>query len=327
MDEGVNDASLTKGLLRYSLFMHPVCTTIERMSTTFLSKLQYRNYEQGEFTDSAERTPDEIADMIRSYPWATEGHLAPVGLQGPSITVQNGDAVYIKVSHYYNGKYCLYLLQNGSCSKKIVADIEEAIMAVRTFCSGSLEASEFTTDITFHPVRYFVTKDFRYRAGKGAMFPILVYTIIPTILISTLAAIALMFAHDVILHSWLPALLIMVHCSLSVFLWYTTVMSWRLYFNHYEYSKDQFIEISAGRNEFIFGTEEHQLTFKKDELERITVYRNTQRKNPSSYIELFELTFKDGTQISISSLLLKNAYTKFPGVKMDWVSRYFPKIN
>ena len=36
--------------------------------TTFLSKLQYRNYGIGEFTGSAELTPEEITSLILFYP-------------------------------------------------------------------------------------------------------------------------------------------------------------------------------------------------------------------------------------------------------------------
>ena len=295
---------------------------------SFTSKLQYKNYEQGEFIDEAERTPDEIADIIHSYPWAKECHNVPVGLTAPSITIQDEQGAYLKVSHSYNGKFSLYLLDaNGACSKKVVNDLDYAGTAAIDFCNGTLSEDGFTSDITFQARKYFITKDFRFHVAKGAMFPIIIYTIVPTMVITSVAVFMLLFQKNLTTQNQLIITLKVVLCTMSLLLGYITITAWRLYFNHYNYSRDQFIEISAGRNEFMFGTDNNYKVYKKDEITHITVYRNTQSRNPSSHIELLELTFNDGSQVNISSLLLKHAYTKFPGVKMDWVSRFFPKIS
>jgi hypothetical protein len=216
---------------------------------------------------------------------------------------------------------------NGTCSKKVVNDLDDAATAAIDFCNGTLSEDGFTSDITFQARKYFITKDFVHHVTKGAMFPIIIYTLVPTAIVTALAVLMLLLQKSLEPQSLLSIALIVVFCLLSLLFGYITITAWRLYFNHYNYSRDQFLEISAGRNEFMFGTDDNYKIYKKDEITHITVYRNTQSRNPSSHIELFELTFNDNTQVKISSLLLKHAYTKFPGIKMDWQSKFFPSIS
>jgi len=57
--------------------------------TSLISKLQYREYEKGEFDAIAARTLEEVISAVLSFPWDTERHLTSVELTCPSVTVEH----------------------------------------------------------------------------------------------------------------------------------------------------------------------------------------------------------------------------------------------
>ena len=61
----------------------------------FISKLQYKNYEKGEFSDEKVRGLDETIQLIKNFPW-TKQRGVDVQLTGPSVTIQNEYAEYLK---------------------------------------------------------------------------------------------------------------------------------------------------------------------------------------------------------------------------------------
>jgi hypothetical protein len=76
----------------------------------FISKVQHKTYEKGEFTDEKERSLAETISLINDFPWDKERPLTDIQLTGPSVTICDEDVNYLKVGLYFNGKYCLYFL-------------------------------------------------------------------------------------------------------------------------------------------------------------------------------------------------------------------------
>jgi hypothetical protein len=54
----------------------------------FISKLQYKTYEKGEFSDEKARSLEETIQLIKNFPWE-EQRGGDVQLTGPSVTIQN----------------------------------------------------------------------------------------------------------------------------------------------------------------------------------------------------------------------------------------------
>jgi hypothetical protein len=75
----------------------------------FISKIQYKTYEKGEFSDEKVRNVEETLSLIKEFPW-NEQRGVDVQPTGPSVTIQDEYVNYLKVGLYFNGKFCLYYL-------------------------------------------------------------------------------------------------------------------------------------------------------------------------------------------------------------------------
>ena len=51
----------------------------------FISKLQHKTYEKGEFSDEKVRSLDETIKLIKTFPWDAERTLTDVQLTGSSV--------------------------------------------------------------------------------------------------------------------------------------------------------------------------------------------------------------------------------------------------
>ena len=74
------------------------------------TKIQFKNFEPGEFTSEKDRTADETIDLITSFPWKNERDHLVVSLTNPGITIEGTKNDFLKLSPYYNGKYVLHYL-------------------------------------------------------------------------------------------------------------------------------------------------------------------------------------------------------------------------
>jgi lipase chaperone LimK len=52
----------------------------------FISKVQHKTYEKGEFSDEKVRTLQETIELIKAFPYDDERALTSVELTGPSVT-------------------------------------------------------------------------------------------------------------------------------------------------------------------------------------------------------------------------------------------------
>ncbi len=292
----------------------------------FRSKLQYKNYEPGEFSDEKERSTDEIFLLIRDFPWAEQCHLVAIGLTAPSVTIEREDGSFLKISHSYYGKFSIYWLQSsGPCLKKVVPYLGDAIKEVSEFCSDTLSENSFEQEHGFHLQRHFYTKDFTNHVSKGALFPIVIYSIFPFLMMVPLGIIAFNWQTLSISGNKFSILLLIAYIGATTVTIYLGIMAWRLFHNHYSYSLGQFIEISRGKDEFTFGTDNEYQVYLKSQIKLVKAYSNTQSRNPWGHIKHYEINFLDGTQLNISSLLLKNAI--LGDAPIEWVSKFYPRIG
>ena len=74
-----------------------------------ISKLQYKNDEKGEFTSEEARSLEDTIKLITDFPWAAERHITAVELTGGSVTIQDVDSNYLKVSYDRLDKFRLYV--------------------------------------------------------------------------------------------------------------------------------------------------------------------------------------------------------------------------
>jgi hypothetical protein len=291
-----------------------------------LSKLQYKNFEPGEFTALEERSLDEINQLIKAFPWEEQRHFTPVGPTCPSITIEDITGNYLKFGHHYYEKYCLYLLTaEGKLLKKVVQNLEEGIKIVTGFYSGDVITDGFEHEFALHAWRHFTDKDFKsVIAYQGTLFSIGLFTLAPLLFLA-MSLFMILAGNKENTNKDVPLVSIEILClTVDAFLFFLAIMAWRMFLNHYRIAKNEFIVISKGHNEFVFGTEADNKTYLKDKIVSFKEFRNTQRNNPWGGLYFTDITFSDGEQIKISSLIMKNGYAKFPDVKCEMVSKFLP---
>ena len=294
-----------------------------------LSKLQYKNYEPGEFIALEERSLVDVIQLIKSFPWEEQRHFTPVGPTCPSVTIEDTAGNYLKFGHHYFEKYCLYLLTSeGKLLKKVVPTLEDGIQIVTAFYNDENFIDGFEHEFTLHPQRHFADKDFKsVIAYTGLLFSISLFSLAPLMLLG-MGLLLLIAGNPANTNKDVPMVFVEILClTTDAVLFFFTVMAWRLFLNHYKFARNQFIIISKGQNEFVFGTEEHSETYLKDKIVLFKEYRNTQSRNPWSGLYFTEITFGDGKHIKISSLLMKNGYAKFPDVKCEMESVFYPNMK
>ncbi|MGI4022132.1 MAG: hypothetical protein ACRYFA_11545 [Janthinobacterium lividum] len=74
-----------------------------------VSKLQYKTYETGEYSDEEARNLEETLILIQDFPWEEQRHLIDIKITGPSVTIQNDEGAYLKLGLFFNNKFCVYL--------------------------------------------------------------------------------------------------------------------------------------------------------------------------------------------------------------------------
>ncbi|WP_336518274.1 hypothetical protein [Pollutibacter soli] len=97
-----------------------------------ISKIQYSNYETGEFSEEKERTFDEVKDVIEKFPWEKQRKGITIDLTNPSVTIHGKKNDYLKLSLFYNGRFVLYYLnQEGELSVNGFDDFRDAYVHIK----------------------------------------------------------------------------------------------------------------------------------------------------------------------------------------------------
>lgn len=264
--------------------------------STFISKLQYKHYEKGEFTDEQPRDLQQTLNLVRHYPW-DEQRGEDVQPTSPSVTIQNDYAEYLKLAIYFNGKFALYLYATDQHMYELhEPTLDEACTIVEQFFNdtidkGIFDKHYFSTGTKAH----FETGNFSCTINETAtMFRLLglgtvsvLYSIIgiPFFLIKGPAALPL-----------LGVFFSLLGCMMV----YSTYLLYKVF----RRSKEMYLEISAGKPTFQFGeTVEEIDTYNKGDIVSVTFFGNVGGKG-SQKLTLIRITFKDGHIITFPGLLI-----------------------
>lgn len=98
----------------------------------FVSKVQYANYETGEFSLKRLPSAEETIALLNNFPWEQNHQIVSVELTCPSVTIEHPNGNFLKIGYYFNGKLCAcFLNKNGSLSSKVInnlADCGQVVM-------------------------------------------------------------------------------------------------------------------------------------------------------------------------------------------------------
>jgi len=130
----------------------------------FISKLQYKTSEKGEYFDEKVRNLKDTIVLIKNFPWEREGY-ADVELTGPSITIKDEHGSYLKVGIYYGGGFSLYYLDTKrNFYKYYQINIDRVFVMVTDFFDGQLDLQKFDKHrFALRAKSYFITDSFEYQ--------------------------------------------------------------------------------------------------------------------------------------------------------------------
>ena len=283
-----------------------------------LTKIQYNNYEPGEFTDMEERTVEEAILLIESFPWDQQREHFSIGLTGPSVTIESIDHQYLKLIPWYHGKF---ILQYFNALKQLYSHSfnspPDAIPFIRCFFdSPSLDTTAFRHETTWfsNPAGHFRTRDFQYSLSWRRILPVVLLLVVflwPLLTMSFLGLEVPSFGHFLLL---IPA----VFC-----VYYLRLIS--VIVNHYRASEGKVLILSKGKDDFAYGPANDPIPLRKQDIRSIVTYGRVNRGGYPSWTKV-KITFKDGRSIDISCLLIEHdkLIGKFPGRTSSVIKKFFP---
>ena len=278
----------------------------------FISKLQHKNYEKGEFSDKKVRSLNETLELIKTFPWDAERTLTDVQLTGPSVTIRDEDINYLKVGLYFNGKFCLYYLDRDNHLYEYHApNINDACKIVADFFAGQLDLGEFEKKfISVGPAKHFEDASFNYTVKPTGFFARLVFAIILALL--ELLIVVMMFKVKPPVFIWFT--LVPFALFVSVLVFYSAYLQLKYYLK----AKDFTLTLSTGNDIFQFGNIDSPADYNKADIDVINIYGNTGSKG-SHVLDIMEIVFTDKSKIEIPGILIEpfTFRSKFPVTRIE----------
>jgi len=269
----------------------------------FISKLQHKTYEKGEFSDEKVRALDETIELIKTFPWENERTLTDIQLTGPSVTVQDEYVNYLKIGLYFNGKFCLYYLDcDNHLYEHHVVEMTEVINVVTGFFNGRIALQDFEKHIfNIGNKAHFNTNYFEYREK---LWRVLMLTGM-----LLFYGVFFIIANTALFTTNTPGFLRVMFVLITV-LYYSLLG--KIYYNAI-INRNNYLQISKGNDIFSFGYNQQEInTYNKNDISEIVTYVSRGSRNPN-FVEAYEIKFKDGSSIKFSNMLIPYAafHTKF----------------
>ena len=278
--------------------------------STLTTKIQFVNYETGEFSGVRQCTFEEACAVIEQFPWEKQRHGLIVGLTCPSVIIERPDGAFLKIGAYYHDKYCLYVLTAGNqVFEKAVTTIQETLPFVKTFFAGEENTKEYTHDVVvLNPRHHFVTGSFEYSVSAKT---ILMHLVIPAGILGfwIYGAIAMYSSPGHYLNWVLVFFYFLILINFSG-------INFVLLVNYLKAARGKVLEISRGQDEFSFGDKGSVFSYNKKDLTGLMHYQASGSRNPWSGFSYVEIIFRDGKMIRIPNLMISVTalLSKFPDI-------------
>ena len=283
------------------------------------TKIQFKDFEPGEFTSEKDRTVEETIDLITSFPWQDQRDHLVVSLTNPGITIEGSNNDFLKLTPYYYGKYVLhYLDPQHHLYTRSLDKLEVSIPIISAFFETQpFDPAGFRKEPT--PLQnnavHFVTNDFRYAGVNPAQVTNLTLTslgFLAFIVIMVLVSLKQPFA-------WLASLpfIALLACWLTVFI------------NHYKAIRGNVLILSKGLDAFSYGPADNPRTFYKHDIANIATYGQQQKGGGFGAFTYVEIGFVNGAWLQISCLMLNwhDLLAKFPPCPKTAEQRWFPFLE
>lgn len=280
---------------------------------TLLSKIQYKSFEPGEFTDISSRNYAETIRLIEAFPWSSERENIVIDLTNPSVTLE-GTADFLKLALYFNGKWVLYYLNSENILfAKTCLVLAEAYPYIRKF----FDEDDFpVSDFKKQPNRsksnrlHFVTQDFRYTVTPRRIRQFLLSN--SGLSVSLFVIINIFYLSDAgqSLHFW--GILLMI----GLLILFGGGINLLLFLNYYWFSRNRILVLSQGNDQFMYGPVSDPVAYDKKQISEINVVGFTYIRSPILRFYVLWIRFHDQQKIQISGLMLDQTamLRKFEGL-------------
>lgn len=189
--------------------------------------------------------------------------------------------------------------------------LKDACQIVTDFFNGlSIEEKFDKHFFSIGSKSHFETSTFEYRVNNTMLF----FRFLLIIILSgsaILGTIAFFKLNDA------PFLLLLLDIVLDIICLHAFYFMVRLYL----ISKNMYLNISRGRDEFQFGIDNDIVTYSKREIESINTYGQTSRS--SRIFNLMEVIFKNGSAIIIPGIIIEpfTLAEKFLDIKINYITK------
>ena len=287
-------------------------------------KLQYKEFEPGEYTEIADRSFEATISTIRTFPWEEQREQLKVSLTNPSVTIEDGKGNFLKLALFYGGKFVLHYFDTvHQLFTKSLTSVTEADSYIQQYFSGQpFDTTDLRHETTWfqHNLIHFATQDFHYQVTRKRVFTYLASTSDFSFLL-TIVFVILFLIYGL---GKAPAVLM----ALILFL-FGGGLNLILFFNYYLHARGKLLIMSRGNPQFWFGDAANPELFNKDDIAHVTENspaRNS--RNPLSGFRWIEINMKSGKSLAIPNLLidadkLENKLYQHPPVLCEG---FFPLI-
>jgi hypothetical protein len=281
------------------------------------SKIQYNNFEPGEFVDVQLRSYEEVVELIERFPWEVQRIKIVIGMTNPSITIEGKNNDFLQFALYYNQKFVLrYFDKTRTLFTKTFINLKDGYKYIRNyFDQSAFDITEFKKEVTWlqHNLKHFVTQDFRYVLTPTSVINYLLSTSGVSFCFSIIFLIVILLKG---INSINPGVLILV---LILMFSIGGGIHLIVFFNYYRYVKDKILIMSKGSDVFYFGNIDNPAAYDKKDILQYTIIRNRGSKNPFNGFAITEIEFKGGTVLKIPNLLvgypaMEQKLFQYPGV-------------
>ena len=141
-----------------------------------VAKIQYHNFEPGEFVYNQKVDFENARSIILSFPWEEERRKLHVDLTNPSITFQTDNDLFLKLALYYNGKFILYYYNEKHLYTHSFINLEASFSFIEYFfIHQDIDRSQYKLESTWlkNLKINFISQDFVYSTAKKTFFQLI----------------------------------------------------------------------------------------------------------------------------------------------------------
>jgi hypothetical protein len=291
-------------------------------------KIQYNNFEAGEFTDVKQVDYKTALDIIEHFPWEKQREHIVIELTNPSVSFEYSPSCILKLALFFNGKFVLHFFDGEHLYTKSFIDRKSACPFIEYFFQHqTIDPGIFKKENTWmkNISKHFLTGDFVYSVDKKNLWQMLDFSTI--IFTAFQVFIIIMFMQSNMLLKYPIAgffsflLLSMLYGGIN----------YVLLVNYYLYSRNKTLQLSKGNDIILWGKNEDLKEYKKSDVVKILIKKNKASRAPWGNFALSFLFFSDGSYIKIPSLILSDSDISYkmlpliPEIKGSFIP--FCKLN